>query len=214
MKYAAPLLGTVGVVLFGMLRLAYVFFYQQLRATPQEVGYGYQDILAGQLVGTIELTLVLTGVLVAGKLLTRAVRHASAGRWGEATALPHPHDLRRLAQRSGITVLVFILLALPIFAYLFGKKATDYGETVRNAYLFSPALQLLAIQASPAKVSWTIPRQPGMIDLGSLNCLLYLGYANGIAVFYNVENHDSLRLPTNQIQMTLPKVEKVAHACL
>ena len=36
-RYAAPLLGIVGVTLYGVLRLAYVFFYMQLRATPQEV---------------------------------------------------------------------------------------------------------------------------------------------------------------------------------
>jgi hypothetical protein len=207
-KYAVPLLGVAGAVLFGILRLAYVAFYQQVRATPQEVGYGYQQILAGQLFGTVELTLLLTVVLVGCTLFVRAIRHAAACRWQHAVARPQRHDLTGLTRRCGVISATSILLVLPVFAYLFGVKAT-YGDNVRNMYLFVPALQLLAIQASPAEVAWTVQPRPGMIDLRSRHCLLYLGYADGIAVFYDVKTQDSLHLPTSEIQLTLPKKDNV-----
>lgn len=211
-KYAGPLLGVGGALLFGVLRMAYVVFYEQLRATPQEVGYGYQEILTGQLFGTVELTMLLTAVLVGARLLARAIRHAAAGRWREATRRPPRDVLKRLVRRCGLAALAGVLVVLPVFAYLFGLKAT-YGYTIRNMYLFSPVLQLLAIQASPAEVVWTTQPQPGMADPRSLRCLLYLGHADGIAVFYDVRTRASLHLPAGLIQLTLPKSNEVDESC-
>lgn len=207
-KYAAPLLGIAGVAMFGALRLPYVAFYQQVRATPQEVGYGYQQILTGQLFGTIELTALLTVVLVGSRLLILSLCHAAAGRWRHAVARPQRHDLIRLTRRCGVISLISILMVLPVVGYLFGIKAT-YGDKVRTMYLFLPVLQLLAVQASPADVAWTVQPRPGMIDLQSSHCLLYLGYADNISVFYDVKTRVSLHLPTNQIQLTLPKTDRV-----
>jgi hypothetical protein len=212
LKYVAPLLGLVGTVLFGVLRLAYTFFYQQLRATPQEVGYGYEEILSGQLFGTLELALLLTTALVAGAHLARALRHAQAGRWSDAVALPRRRDLTQLGRRYAIIALAAILIVLPALAYLSGAAATE-GYAIRNMYLISRALPVLAVQASPAEVTWTVAQHPGMTDLLSLHCLLYLGQANGTAVFYDVKTRDSLHLPTAQIQITLPLINKVDDAC-
>jgi hypothetical protein len=62
MHYAVPLVGVIGAALYGVLRLAYLFFYLPLRATPDEVGYGYSQVLADELIGAIELVLLTATV--------------------------------------------------------------------------------------------------------------------------------------------------------
>ena len=59
-----PALGAFGILLYGILRLAYVFFYLQLRTTPEEVGYGYSQILSESIAGAVELTLLCAAVFV------------------------------------------------------------------------------------------------------------------------------------------------------
>jgi hypothetical protein len=70
-RVAAPLLGLTGAVLHGVLRLSYVFFYMKLRTTPEEVGYGYVEILATQLIGAIELVLMVAALILAVVVSTR-----------------------------------------------------------------------------------------------------------------------------------------------
>src|SRR5437773_12546318 len=62
-RYAVPLAGVTGAALYGVLRLAYVFFYLWLRATPDEVGYGYSQVLSDELIGAIELVVLITALI-------------------------------------------------------------------------------------------------------------------------------------------------------
>jgi hypothetical protein len=59
MSYAVPLIGVIAAALYGVLRLAYLFFYLRLRASPDEVGYGYSQVLADELIGAIELVVLV-----------------------------------------------------------------------------------------------------------------------------------------------------------
>jgi hypothetical protein len=213
-KYAAPLLGMVGAFLFGALRLAYVFFYLQLHATPQEVGYGYLEILGGQLAGTVELTVLLTATMVVAGLGVGAVRHAIAGRWRGVVTLPGRAALLRLTRGCALASLAVVLVCLTMLAWTFGTEAKN-GWAVRNIYLkFAGRIPVLAVQAVPADVTWTAPQPPpGGPDLRSRRCLLYLGQAGGTAVFYDVASEDSLRIPTAQILLTIPKVKGVRSEC-
>src|SRR5580704_17135814 len=58
-RYAVPRVGIIGAAPYGILRLAYLFFYLPLRATPDEVGYGYSQVLADELIGAIELVVLV-----------------------------------------------------------------------------------------------------------------------------------------------------------
>jgi hypothetical protein len=212
-KYTAPLLGIVGALLFGALRLAYVFFYLQLHATPQEVGYGYLEILSGQLAGTVELTMLLTLVMVMAGLGIGALRHAIAGRWRAMVSLPERKTLLRLTRRCALASLALVLACLPVLAWMFGTDA-KHGYAVRNIYLrIAGRLPVLAVQAVPADVAWTKPRLPGEPDLASRRCLLYLGQAAGTTVFYDVASEDSLRIPTAEILLTIPMATSVRSEC-
>ncbi|WP_221321553.1 hypothetical protein [Actinoplanes sp. L3-i22] len=212
-KYAIPLLTVGGAVLFGALRLAYFFFYQQLRATPEEVGYGYLEILSSQLVGTVELVALLTAALVMVNLGVRALRHAAGRRWQSMVSLPRRDVLARLVQRCGAVALIVVLTCLPILAWMFGTEAGN-GITVRNIYLLHTVrIPVLAVQASPATVAWTSPDKPGPADLSRRRCLLYLGKADGITVFYDVATQEGLRVPSTQIMLDLPNVDSVPEHC-
>ncbi len=213
MKYAVPLLGVGGAVLFAALRLAYFFFYQRLRATPEEVGYGYLEILSSQLVGTAELVLLLTAALVAANLVVRALRNAGARQWQAVATAPSREAMTRLVQRCGLAALILVLTCLPMLAWLFGIEAGN-GTTVRNIYLRIVRIPVLAVQASPATISWTSPERQGLPDLNQRHCLLYLGEADGITVFYDVKTEESLRIPSTQILLNLPKVDSVPESCL
>lgn len=210
-RYAVPLLSGVGVLLYGVLRLAYVFFYMQLRATPQDVGYGYAEILASQLVGTIELVLILTLVFLvlacAGHGLYRLglqVTRRAAG------SVP----LRQLALRCALAALVVVLTMLPILAWLAGTEARN-GYTVRNVHLpHTIRIPVLAVQAVPAAVAWSAMTPPGLQDLKERRCLLFLGQAAGTTVFYDVKTRESLRVPSAQIVVALQNTDGVpARSC-
>src|SRR5262249_48355469 len=76
-----PALGVLGLFLYGVLRLAYVFFYLRLRTTPEEVGYDYLRILAESIAGLVELVVlcavafaVLAGVYYMARILPLVLR--------------------------------------------------------------------------------------------------------------------------------------------
>lgn len=203
-RYAAPLLTAAGVVLYGMLRLAYVFFYIQLRATPQEVGYGYLEILSCQMVGTVELVLLLAAVLFLPVLGWLLLRHGR--RLDRRTVV-------RSAVRCVVPAGVLVLALLPSLAWLQGTEARR-GNTVRNVYLkHAPRIPVLAVQAVPATAAWSAEVPDGLVDLRDRHCLLYLGQNATTTVFYDVQTRDSLRVPTGQIVVLLKNTRSVPRGC-
>ncbi|GAA4945978.1 hypothetical protein [Actinoplanes utahensis] len=207
-KYASPLLTVAGVLLYGVLRLAYVTFYMQLRATPQEVGYGYVEILSSQLIGTVELVLVvavlLFGPAVAvrgGYGLFRPLRRP----WREAAA--------RLAAQCALAAVALVLTLLPVAAWLAGTEARK-GYLVRNVYLaYLPRIPVLAVQAVPASAAWSAEHPDRLLNLMDRRCLLYLGQNPVTTVFYDVKTRDSLRVPTAQIIVQIKNRRSVPVDC-
>ncbi|MEO5710919.1 MAG: hypothetical protein ABIQ59_14000 [Nocardioidaceae bacterium] len=185
--YAVPLAGLVGALLYGVLRLAYVFFYLQVRTTPEEVGYGYVEILVGQFVGTVQVLLVL--VLIYW-LVAAAV----------AIALRRPRTWS-LVLGSTAAACVTVVLGLPLLAWEEGAAAAD-GLTVRNLYVrpLLSRLPVLTVQAVPARVTSLDPSKPVTVDS---ECLMYLGRADGLSVFFDVRSRESVRLPSSAIVVTL-----------
>jgi len=212
---AAPLLGLTGAVLYGVLRLAYLTFYLQVRATPEEVGYGYVEILATQLIGAIELVLFVMVLIVLGVMVSqyvtgmaRAIRHAGFPSPRVATTRAH---LLRVGGRSAIAAVLLVVILLPCFAWLYGAEARK-GFAVRNVYPRGfIVLPVLAVQAVPAKVEWVSETAPAAIE--NRECLLYLGAHDGTAVFYDVHTEESLRLPTSAISITLPLWYRTPRGC-
>jgi hypothetical protein len=215
-----PAISVVGLVLYGLFRLAYSFFYIQLRTTPEEVGYNYTRIIAESIVGAIELILicavliaVVAAVLAGGWIAVKAVRRR---RWPGITDMRQVFERRKLTRaikRIIALAVAAVFLSLPWLAWWQGGLA-QAGQVVRNVYFIGvPYLPVLAVQAVPATVTWKAAESEKAVPLKDRTCLLYLGRGDSTAVFYDVGNRDSLRLPTGDITVTLRYEYFVPDAC-
>jgi hypothetical protein len=226
--YAIPLVGLVGAALYGMLRLAYLFFYVLLRASPEEVGYGYSQVLADELIGAIELVfLVALIILIPGAIMMLSLQLPRSVKklpkiWSGEKRLSQDDRLglarwtvkvRRLAVWSLAAAVPIVLVGLPILGWLEGQQAAN-GYTVRNVYLADfVALPVLAVEAVPARVSWVAESGASETDIADRECLLYLGQSDGTAVFYDVQFKESIRLPEANIIITLQNYNSVPTEC-
>ena len=215
-----PAIGAVGLVLYGLFRLAYSFFYIRLRTTPEEVGYTYTRVIAESLVGAIELILIcavlitaLAAVSIAGWIVVKAARRRRWPGRNDLHQLLDRHRLTRAVQRIIAAAVAAVFLSLPWLAWWQGGLA-QAGQVVRNVYFIGvPYLPVLAVQAVPATVTWKAADSEKAMPLKYRACLLYLGKADGTAVFYDVATRDSLRLPTGDIVVTLRYEFFVPDAC-
>jgi hypothetical protein len=218
MRYAVPLVGVVGAGLYGVLRLAYVFFYLRLRTKPEEVGYGYSRVLAEQLIGAIELVVLVTvAFFVVGAPVGMLMRRVRRGRQdpsgAEPPSLTDKALVLRLALRCAAFAVVVVLVGLPVLGWLEGAEAVK-GYTVRNVYLTNAIrLPVLAVEAVPATVDWTPGKGTGGENLSGRRCLLYLGHADGTSIFYDVSSEESLHLPSGDIVVILQNTTSVPLGC-
>jgi hypothetical protein len=218
-----PSLSVFGIVLYGLLRLGYLFFYLQLRATPEEVGYSYSRLLSESVPGALELILVVSIVFIIPLLAisgaralakdiskrrsgarpssTRGSQWASMGRLQAVKQLYRRFKVavKELFPRCVVAAVIVVFVALPVLAWWYGRLAKS-GETVRNvSFAAIPYLPVLAVQAVPVRVSWKDSGSDDQFNLSGLTCLMYLGQANGTTVFYDVNSHESVRLPSSDI---------------
>jgi hypothetical protein len=218
-RYAVPLAGVTGAALYGVLRLAYVFFYLWLRATPDEVGYGYSQVLSDELMGAIELVVLIAAMIfiaaIAVSILVPLARRA-AGRYTSAAMgirLVSKAKAQKIAAWSLVIAVPVVLMGLPVLGWLEGAQAAS-GYAVRNVYLAGTIrLPVLAVQAVPAEVAWISTHGPDALNIGGRQCLLYLGEASGISVFYDVHSQESLRLPSADIVVSLEDTTTVPLGC-
>jgi hypothetical protein len=218
-RYAVPLTGVIGAALYGVLRLAYVFFYLWLRATPDEVGYNYSQVLSDELIGAIELV-ILTAIVISiagftiDILLTLARRVVWKYQAKETGILRlSKAKAQKIATWSFVVAVPIVLVGLPVLGWLEGAQAAN-GYTVRNVYLAGTIrLPVLAVQAVPAEVAWTSTQGSDGLNISERQCLLYLGEADGISVFYDVHSQESLRLPSTDIVVSLQDTTSVPIGC-
>jgi hypothetical protein len=209
--YAVPGLTIIGVALYGMFRLAYLFFYLPLRTTPEEVGYGYSRILAESVIGALELvTLVFLPLLLIGLAIhaglagrrNRRIDHDRSDADGSASLVPQ-RALRRIGLRAFVVAVLVIVVSLPVLAWWQGRLA-QRGQTVRNVYFIGiPYLPVLAVQAIPAEVVWINPDSERQFSLASRQCLMYLGSGDGRVILYDVRTRESIRVPAGDVSIAL-----------
>ena len=216
-RYAVPLAGLAGAAIYGVLRLSYMLFYLHLRSTPEEVGYDYAEILAGQLIGAVELVLVLGAVFftvtaivhVVATVLGRLRRPRTTPRGGGRRSLP----VRTTAARSAAAGAIVVCVGLPVLAWEEGAAAAR-GATVRNIYLYPLAIPVLPVQAVPATVHATeAAPSEALHALADRECLLYLGGTDGIVVLYDVSTKESLRVSSQAVLVSLRFTTGVPVGC-
>lgn len=218
-RYAVPLVGVTGAALYGVLRLAYVFFYLWLRATPNEVGYGYSQVLSDELIGAIELVVLIAALIwiigFSASIFVPLAQRVTRKYRSKAAEIHLSGKLKaqRIAAWSLAIAIPIVLIWLPILGWLEGEQAAN-GYSVRNVYLAGTIrLPVLAVQAVPAQVIWASPSGLGEPDISRRPCLLYLGQADGTSVFYDVHSQESLRLPTADIVILLEDTTTVPIGC-
>jgi hypothetical protein len=213
-RYAVPASGLAAAVIYGVLRLSYALFYQPLRATPEEVGYGYSEILAGQLIGALELTLVVWGVCFGIAWLWRAARRRLGPPVGKARPPRNDEKGRPAlwgpAARSALVALGLVAVLLPVIAREMGAIAATNGETMRNIHLVGSNIPVLPVTAVPARVTALNPEAG---DIEGRACLLYLGAAAGVFVFFDVRTKEGLRVPSTAVVVHLFNSEGVDTTC-
>ena len=113
-----------GLLVYAVLRVAYVSFYQPFGLSPDDLGFGYLDLLAQAAVGTVALTLVLGALvsiwvlLAAGGVLwwaeRRRSRPAKAAAAPDEPAKPGAADAARLSAAEVAVIVVSLLLTAAV----------------------------------------------------------------------------------------------------
>jgi hypothetical protein len=218
--YGLPILAILGVVLFGILRLSYLFFYLQLRTTPEEVGYDYARVLSESVVGAFVLVLLVFAPIMAVALAVRWLRASlrpRSPRRARSSVLeadePSDRGVSRLALWCFAAAAALVAVSMPFLAAWQGRIARS-GQTVRNVYFIAvPYLPVLPVQAVPARVVWVDPASDEQTNLSSRHCLMYLGTSDGIAVLYDVRTGASLRVPVSSTAVQLERTFFVPAEC-
>jgi hypothetical protein len=81
---------------------------------------------------------------------------------------------------------------------------------MRNVHLVGSNIPVLPVTAVPAQVTALVPEAS---DVAGRECLLYLGTAEGVAVFYDVQTEEGLRVPSSAVVVSLANSEGVNPAC-
>jgi hypothetical protein len=157
------------LLVYGVLRQLYAGFYGALGASPEEVGLGYSETLSLSGIGLIILLFPSALVLTVGWLVP-------SFHW--------PKVIRTARATGGIAAILLVAsLALLAWQTYKARDSAYRGYVVRSVNL--SLLQVLGLRAEPAIVSWTKNSEPPEPPFRSGQCFLYLGAANGRAVFFD-----------------------------
>jgi hypothetical protein len=240
----------LGLILYGLLRLANSLFYDPLAVKPEEVGLGYSETLSQSAVGVFAVLLTslaifgiflvllifgwallrrgaplgegkLDGLLagvVAVVLVSGGVVHFWVGSrvsdvvyavldgalivyvvWREIRS----GRVKRLVPLAGgaFALSVVLTIAAVMFQAWGDSRGVRDGEVRHPEFFFIP---FGSWGADAAWVEWIVPDPPKGFARGRRRCLLYLGRANGTAVFYDAKARDdkTLRLPASSVVIT------------
>jgi hypothetical protein len=189
-KLVLPAAAVFAVLVYWILRQLYATFYGVLGASPEEVGLGYQQMVSLSTVALLAIVLI-GGVLVL--IRTLLVR---------SNLLQARHRTR--VSIAGAVVAVLILAAGVgwLFAQAKHDAALAYdGQPVTSVNL--GGIELLELRAEPASIEWAA-NPPSGPDTVSGHCLMYLGTADGVSVFFDPGPEiRTIRLQLSEITVTL-----------
>jgi hypothetical protein len=220
-----------GLVTFGYLRLAYLFFYNPLDVSPDEVGLGYQETLVGAVTLLLSLFVFSVGFVVAGVALglVRAgisaldrvgarPREEASVEQGTEEAAQHeePADarakVRATARRAvdGIGASLIAILLVQLWLVYDEGHAARAGKESAIRVLGIRLLQSRAdfVSVTPA-ITGSLPSA-----VSQRSCLLYLGQDAGTTVLYDATKRQAIRVPTAGVAVTTHKhrPKRCAHA--
>lgn len=190
-KYGLPAAPILAVLVYGILRQLYAKFYGTLGASPEEVGLGYQQVLALSGVAILVFTLVGGAFFLLRFPLLRA-------------------NVIKSEQRKRVSLAAAVLTVLFLAAgtwWLDHQTGDSAGRAYRGQAVTSVnfgGVQVLGLRAEPALVQW-FNKPPTGEDTISGHCLMYLGTADGVDVFFDPGPgpQRTIRLQASAIVMTV-----------
>lgn len=180
----------LGVFAYFVTRSGQTSFYSRFGVEPEDVGLGYAETLSRAAVGLLLILLVAGTYSLFLALVPRfilGVRPAGLGTFARS-------------------VVGFLLVALPILLlwmpHTYSRDAARVrdGKSMRPAGLSTPRRIItnpLGLRVEPVRVSW-IDETHAVYDFGRTE-VMYLGRADGTAVFYDPRSQRTVRVPENNI---------------
>jgi hypothetical protein len=186
---AVFLVSSIGAFAYFVSRAAQTSFYSKFALEPEAVGLGYAETLSR----AAPALLVLTSIV--GLIASLWVRPWRRGQ---------PHRKRRSGPwaRLVIASIVCSLLVLAVWMpFAYDRRADDVkkGKPVRPPGLSTPLRLVtnpLGLRVVPMLVSWTDETRAAYDFRGEV---MYLGRADGIAVFLDPTNQRTVHVPQNDI---------------
>jgi hypothetical protein len=174
----------IGALAYLVARSAQTSFYSKFGVEPDDVGLGYADTLSR----AAGLLLLLS--LLAALVLTVA---AAVG------------SVRMLAVPAvGIALVLLLVLAIWMpAAYTRDARDVKDGKALRPPGLSTPLRVVtnpLGLRVEPVRVSW-IGEAKAAYDFGRGE-VMYLGSADGTAVFFDPRNRRTVRVPAGDVVVT------------
>jgi hypothetical protein len=166
-----PVLTILGLSAYSLHRVAYSIFYGPLGVSPDEVGLGYAQSLVEAGVGLFLLTFAIGLIAAVLALIFSLVVNKK---------FPSPAQWRWAV----LIVSFLILAAMPNSTIIHAAMRADtvqHGRQVKPVRTFY-VIPAIPISAEPVTMIWTGSSPPDLKT--SLDCMMYLGRADGIAVFY------------------------------
>jgi hypothetical protein len=196
-EHGALLFAVGGVLIYGILVLAYSEFFQELGISPADVGIEYGKTIGG----AAGLTLVAAFAVLL--LSFPAIGLAEVIRRGLGDPNWWPG---RSVVWGGAVVLVAVLTLLYLLVKLH-NVADDYADRIKKGQRIEPYrlgiplfdLELLAVRGEPATVE---PAKPAVAKLLGSETMkgwqrqFYVGQAKGVAVLYDARRQRVLYVPT------------------
>jgi hypothetical protein len=187
--------GIAGLLWYCVASLAAGYVYEPLGVQPREVGLSSSTLVAQATIGLLATFLLLAiGVVVAMFILLArdvgAFRHAQteAEGWGQLIVLSVAGVF---ATAAGVLVSIVIALALLVFIASSERESLREGHSPGFIFGLSPPWT-----GEVATLRWT---GPAHLVVGLPSCALYLGQADGTAVFFDAIRRRTLRVTTSTV---------------
>jgi hypothetical protein len=191
LKNAAIIVGVLSAVAYGVLRIAYVQYYQEFRVLPEQAGLGKTELLTQALVGPVVLLALLSLLVLAGIFVVAFLgrsKNKTEGLLERSKRLARDHFWRALEWCLAISVSVLVV-ALIWFANDSADKAIQGRESLLGRYVgWGPfTIPLLDVRALPTNVEWRGGGDTPSAITSAGPCMMYLGETADTVLLYDAK---------------------------
>lgn len=189
----------VGAVAYFIARLGQTSFYHRFEVEPEDVGLAYSETLSRAAVGLLIVSIVAAIYVWIASHFREDVYDPTAVRQPSGEYVSPP-SYTGVALGFAVVALGVLAVWLPI---TYPRRADDVkdGKALHpGGITYRVIKNPLALRAEPVRVRWIDDKAKGRYAFGSGE-VMYLGAANGVAVFYDPrpEKRQTVRVPDSDI---------------